>query len=227
MANIFENTFGSKDFKESISNIAKDWALPALLATAGTGAIGGYLASRNRIGHETPNARRKRILRSALFPAATTAAALAALGGTAALGDVDTDKFNENGLFGLGIHPVDFLAKNALIPLGAAAGGLASGAKIGMPEGKGGTSKALFRFNVGEDGKIKSTAKGLKNEFIKPKTIKNFLLKLNLKPETIAKINKNLPRVVTKGSPLSTALWIGAGALGGAVADEAVNTVLY
>lgn len=225
MANIFENTLGSKDFKESISNMAKDWALPALLATAGTGAIGGYLASKNRIGHETPNARRKRILRSALFPAATTAAALAALGGSAALADVDTVKIDE-AKRGLTENLGSKILKKIVGEHGTETGALIGAGLI--PSFTNQPNDPLIRFNVDKKtGDIKPIAQGLKNDFVASKDIKAFLRKLNLRPETIQKINKAIPRFRTSRSPIGVLTGAGLGALAGALGENFSNTVLY
>ena len=226
MASTTANLFQSEDFKEAINNLANTYAVPALLGIAGTGALGAHLAAKNEIGHESTKARRKRILRSALFPAATTAAALAALGGAAALSDIDTTKIDNTGILD-NIHPVDFLAKNMLIPAGVIAGGLGAGIKAGIPEGRNGTGKALLRFRVGDNGKTLESAKDLKNDFLSPKTVENLLKNLGVKSKQAIDIRKKLPRIVSKRGPLATALWLAAGATGGAVADEITNTVLY
>lgn len=122
---VLSNLFNSAEFKDNIKNLAKTYALPALAATAGSGVLGGVLASKNEIPFESNRDRRMRILRSALFPALTTAGALTLLGGAAALSDVDTGKIDEK-LSGVSLF--DRLVQASPYPLGIG-GGLAWAAK--------------------------------------------------------------------------------------------------
>lgn len=107
--------------KDNLADTASKYALPALLASLGTGAIGGFIARKNKIPLESKKARRKRILRSIFFPAVTTAGALTALGGMRALNAIDTDKIDSAAGVGT-LGPLDILAKNAMLPVGIGMG---------------------------------------------------------------------------------------------------------
>ena len=107
--------------KDNLADTASKYALPALLASLGTGAIGGFIARKNKIPLESKKARRKRILRSIFFPAVTTAGALTALGGMRALHAVDTDKIDIAAGVGT-LGPLDIIAKNAMLPAGIGMG---------------------------------------------------------------------------------------------------------
>lgn len=54
------------DIGASLPDVAKQVALPAILAGAGTGALSAYMSSRSRPANENPAMRRRRILRNAL-----------------------------------------------------------------------------------------------------------------------------------------------------------------
>lgn len=107
--------------KDNLADTASKYALPALLASLGTGAIGGFIARKNKIPLESKKARRKRILRSIFFPAVTTAGALTALGGMRALNAIDTDKIDTAAGVGT-LGPLDIIAKNAMLPAGIGMG---------------------------------------------------------------------------------------------------------
>ncbi len=54
------------DLRAQLPDIAKQVALPAILAGAGTGALSGYMSSRAHPTNENPAQRRRRIIRNAL-----------------------------------------------------------------------------------------------------------------------------------------------------------------
>ena len=128
--------FTSNKVKDNLKDIASKYALPALLASAGTGAIGGILASNNVIEHESKAARRKRILRSILFPALTTAAISGTAGLAGAVSDIDTESLDK----AIGVSDDNrFLSaiKDSAKPLGALGGAAwGGGLEVSMPSTK-------------------------------------------------------------------------------------------
>jgi hypothetical protein len=92
----FLDLFSSEDFKGNLKSTIESYATPAILAALGTGALGVSLASRNKILHETPNKRRKRLLRAALTPTAMTLAAAGSLGLAHALTNTDVENAINN-----------------------------------------------------------------------------------------------------------------------------------
>lgn len=222
----------SDDFKDKLTETAKNFALPALLATVGSGAVGGYLASKNKIDFESPKERRKRILKSILFPAITGGAVAGLAGGASLLSDIDTEKIDKKNV-GSDDSILDFAAKNLLTPLGAGIGFMSGGGSISIPaisSGKG-TNKitdALMSFGVQEKdgkevidsviGRAGNIRKAINNLEKKYPIFKN--LHLN-------KAMKVVPRVKTK-SDIAKALGLTIlGGLVGNLGDKATNTLLY
>lgn len=227
--------FTSEEFKNKITDIAKSYALPTLIASAGTGALGAYLASRNEIQHESPKARRKRILRSALFPSLTSLAIAGSIGTINALSGIDTDKeIDDPNSFNPGEAIFDTVVQNASIPVGTGLGLAHAGGSISFPQelkGKrGGKSskntainKALLEFNTQDPSAI--------NQFGTPEQLKK-LEKTLRKNKVLAKILthspiKTLPRISFKRSMPAVAGLGTAGLLGGVLADKFVDSFLY
>lgn len=209
----------SKEFLDNLGSLAKDYTLPAVLATAGTGILGASLASKNIIGHETKAERRKRILRSALFPALTTAAAITALGGAHAVSTLDPLKLDETPSG----NAFDFIAKNIGIPAGVALGAKKTGLKVDLFDTK--TKEGLR--------KAKETPFIEFGKDLKPED-KNFtgfgkMPKANTKSsigKLIRKI-KTQPRISFKKGLLDTITLSALAGLGGYATDKFINTFLY
>lgn len=219
--------FKSDKFKNSMSEMASKYALPALLATVGTGALGGVLSASNKIDFESPAARRKRILRSALFPALTTAGALAAFGGTKLLSDINTSEIDK-ATIGETDNIVDkFIKNHGLVPLGAVLGFTGSGTEIGMPSAKSKNPLAIrpndSLISFGVDSKGRNPIHSL-IDMGKVRHSAQKGTKVRAVLDTLAKFT---PRLRSRGS-LGKVLGLTAlGTIGGSIADDAANTVLY
>lgn len=127
-----ENNNTGTDFQENLGNIASDYWLPATLATLGAGGLGAYLTSlSDKRKGETPQERRNRIIRNALYSSGLTGTALAGLGVASAIGSEEEEKQ---------ISPFDTVADaatSATVPnIGGAFGGTAAGG-IGHKLGEG------------------------------------------------------------------------------------------
>jgi hypothetical protein len=228
MAKTISDLFTSDEFKNSVTDVATKYALPALLLSAGTGLVGANLAAKNKISHEDKKSRRNRILRSALFPALTTLAAAGAFGGAKVLSDLDAQEIIDKPNEFWDIHPIDFLAKNTATPLGMAAGASLAGGRIAFPTGAKGAKdpEGLLTFAVGEPnyevslGKdfVKNTEKALAGK----KKPSNKLLSI-LKSKGL----KKLPRITFKSGPLAAPALLSAGTIGGVMADDLIEDLLY
>lgn len=221
------DVFKTQKFKDNLSNMASKYAIPALLATAGTGAIGGLLASDNKIDFESPSDRRKRILRSTLFPALTTAGAIAAFGGAKALSDIDTNEI-DLATSGNGDNILDkFIKNHGLIPLGTVAGLHASGTKIDIPSIKSKnplavrTAEPLITFGVDAKGKNPI------HQFIDINKMRKSQEAGSIGRKILNAVAKYAPRVKSKGDVGKVLGLTLLGTTLGGISDDAANNILY
>ena len=211
--NSLDKIFKSDDFKKSVNKAIDTYALPTLLASLGAGAIGSYLSSKNKIRHESEKARRKRVLRSALTPALTAAAAVAALGGVDALSNLDAQKLIDDDGILSNIHPIDFVLKNGAIPLGIALG--INNAKLSLvPKSKGTLDFGAANKNI----KVKDL--GIFNTNVSKENPHIF-------GKELSKKFKKLPKIYTTKGLASVLGSLGLGLGGGVLADKAINTFFF
>ena len=209
MAKDFTELLTSDEFKNSLKNTAKDLAIPAIIATLGSGAVGSYLESKKEKDNESKSERRKRILKAALLPALTAATASAAFGGAKALSDVDTKKAINNMWENTDIigNTIEY---GAPIGVGLGVGGKTSGLD----------TKSLFK---------KDPDKALLRFFTENAENADDVFELGTKNNNskLVKALRKIPvRPAFKGSPLRAIVGTGAG-LGSAWLADTLLEPLY
>jgi hypothetical protein len=118
------------DLQDSMPDVAKQVLLPAVLAGAGSGALSGYMSAKARPSGETPQERRRRIMRNALVGTALGGAAGAAL--PSGLRMLNQQMLTSE----QGVHPINALmtgAANNALPIGA---GVVGGGYLGRLRAK-------------------------------------------------------------------------------------------
>lgn len=205
----FTSLFTSEEFKKNIKDVAKSYALPTILTMLGTGAIGASAAARNEILHEAPSKRRKRILRSALFPALTTLGIAGTLGTTNALLDLDTKKIIDDKNVPPSVFD-NFLSKVSptvldygAVPTGVGIAASKAGMKLGIPQADNDWGKkAILEFHTDTPNETIGLGKGKKFKWV-----------------------KKLPKIGFKKGPLATLLYLLGGATAGTIVDKGIEEV--